>query len=304
MRNYLLQTLLCLLFSIPLSAQIPPVVFVITDPITPVQGQPFDAVVGIVGVNMGTNNYTVMASCPSGCGMGSCNIIFDVPPVPNGDFCTIGLTAPNSTGVFSVEVFVTGPGCDPFCVTSNNFTVVLPVELISFTGQKTDRGIQLDWQTETETNNSHFNLLHSADGKQFELLRQINGAGTTDQKTSYSFLHSSPAFGTNYYQLQQVDFDGETDLSEVINVRFGENAANPVTISPNPASHFIDITTSTKVDQFRLIDLTGKVVEEGEIQEGTSLNLPLPDHLSSGILMVQLQFADGTTQTKRVVIVK
>ena len=87
----------------------------------------------------------------------------------------------------------------------------LPVSLSSFTGKLNGNATQLDWKTQSEQNNSHFDILRSTDGKVFELIGTKAGNGTTQQVSNYSFTEKAPLAGVIYYKLRQVDFDGKSE---------------------------------------------------------------------------------------------
>ena len=97
--------------------------------------------------------------------------------------------------------------------------VTLPVELSSFTAQKTNKGIQLKWTTASEKDNNYFEILRSSDGIAFENLSKVLGAGNSSAAKSYSFNDENPLPGTNYYQLNQVDYNGKSSKSKVIAIR-------------------------------------------------------------------------------------
>ena len=63
-----------------------------------------------------------------------------------------------------------------------NFTELtpLPVELIKFDGKVNNNQVDLFWITASEINNDYFTLEKSNDNKNFELLTQKVGAGTTN----------------------------------------------------------------------------------------------------------------------------
>ncbi|MCB0564281.1 MAG: hypothetical protein KDD01_07880 [Phaeodactylibacter sp.] len=87
---------------------------------------------------------------------------------------------------------------------------LLPVTLTSFTARAEGSYITLQWATATEENNDHFLLQHSLDGRKFEELTRLPGAGSTQEPQAYSFRHTSPSGGLNYYRLVQAGFDGAT----------------------------------------------------------------------------------------------
>jgi len=94
----------------------------------------------------------------------------------------------------------------------------LPVELISFTAQVSPTSVLLNWATSTEINNSGFNIERSVDGVNFNKIGFVPGIGTTSEMNSYSFTDNNISDGTFYYRLNQIDFDGSSTLSEIIEV--------------------------------------------------------------------------------------
>jgi len=101
--------------------------------------------------------------------------------------------------------------------------VVLPSELVSFYGLNNQEFNSIYWQTASEQNNDYFTLSHSTDGYNFTQLAQLDGAGNSDQTLSYSFDHTRPAAGVNYYKLSSTDFDGSTYLKGIIAVNTKSN---------------------------------------------------------------------------------
>lgn len=97
--------------------------------------------------------------------------------------------------------------------------VTLPVELSSFNAKRTNKGIQLKWTTVSEKDNNYFEILRSSDGIAFENLSKVLGAGNSSAVKSYSFNDENPLSGTNYYQLNQVDYNGKSSKSKVIAIR-------------------------------------------------------------------------------------
>jgi len=93
----------------------------------------------------------------------------------------------------------------------------LPVELLSFEGKAVQEGILLEWQTASESNNSHFEL-YRFDEIGEGLLGRVDGAGFSSQQQDYDFLDSNPMDGWNQYRLYQVDFDGTRTDEGVISV--------------------------------------------------------------------------------------
>lgn len=88
---------------------------------------------------------------------------------------------------------------------------VLPVAFLDFSAQKQNTGgVVLNWNTSSEKNNSHFEVLRSNDGKLFDNIAHVNGSLNTDDLKNYQFVDLTPKLGINYYSLKQVDLDGKT----------------------------------------------------------------------------------------------
>ncbi len=105
-------------------------------------------------------------------------------------------------------------------LTEEGMLVFLPVELLYFNGEHTDAGVLLRWATATESNNDFFTLERSYDGRDFEAIATVPGAGTTSETRNYSFYDktlplSIPA-NIVYYRLKQTDFDGQFSYSDII----------------------------------------------------------------------------------------
>ncbi|HWY98326.1 MAG TPA: hypothetical protein VNY36_04490, partial [Bacteroidia bacterium] len=84
----------------------------------------------------------------------------------------------------------------------------LPIQLMSFTAANTNDAVQLQWATGSEIDNSYFTLSRSTDGVNFTVIATVKGAGKSTTENNYSYIDLSAPAGTNYYRLQQTDYDG------------------------------------------------------------------------------------------------
>lgn len=97
-----------------------------------------------------------------------------------------------------------------------DITPILPVELTSFTANCNPRGIELKWQTASETNNDCFKLYKSFDGTHYQLFAQVPGNGTTSETQNYSIIDEDISGKIIYYKLVQFDYDGtSTDYDPI-----------------------------------------------------------------------------------------
>ncbi len=119
------------------------------------------------------------------------------------------------------------------------YTGPIPVEFTTFAANVAGEKIELTWETATETNNKGFEVERSSDDVSFASIGFTDGNGTSAEAHSYSFVDHHATSGTYYYRLKQVDFDGTSAYSEVVEVEFvptefslGQNYPNPF----NPAT--------------------------------------------------------------------
>src|SRR5690554_4455829 len=106
-----------------------------------------------------------------------------------------------------------------------NECIVLPIELISFTGEYKDLTNILTWVTSSERNNDYFILSYSSNGEHWEIIKKIPGAGNSNSIQNYQVSHNDFENGINYYKLMQVDFDGQAKVYPIISIDNSETNA-------------------------------------------------------------------------------
>ena len=101
----------------------------------------------------------------------------------------------------------------------------LPVEWLDFTATKQKLDVLLQWSTAQEKNTLDFTVQHSTDGSIFTDIITQPAAGNSNTVRGYSFVHTSPVLGYNYYRILQRDFDGKSSHSEIRKVEFTSELA-------------------------------------------------------------------------------
>ncbi|WP_113663320.1 T9SS type A sorting domain-containing protein [Pedobacter nanyangensis] len=178
---------------------------------------------------------------------------------------------------------------------------VLPVNLISFTGKKLGSSALLNWQTASENNNAHFNLLRVGANGKFEKIGEVKGRQNTSAFTNYTFTDFNPLAGNVYYQLQQVDLDGTIHTYEnLVVLTFNQQ---PIQLSVSPASnHSVNVLISgSKAGKAKLTisDTNGKIISSKWLWLTAGNNdTDVPAPRSKGIYIATLQSATGKTNTK------
>jgi hypothetical protein len=115
---------------------------------------------------------------------------------------------------------------------------VLPVKLTSFQANCEDAGYNsVTWQTESETNSSHFIVERSRDGDVWLTGSSIPAAGTSNTLKNYTYTDmSAGANFEGYYRLRQVDFDGEEEVFGPISINCDNVKDDYIEIYPNPSN--------------------------------------------------------------------
>lgn len=181
-------------------------------------------------------------------------------------------------------------------------TATLPVTLANFRGTKQNGINVLSWTTETENNNSGFELQRSADGVNYSTIQFVGSKaenGNSNTALHYEVKDAKPFVGTNYYRLKQIDKDGKFSLSTVVMLR-GERVSKVdiVNVYPNPVINVLNVLavspTSERVN-IVVSDVTGKVVMNKNVMLVTGDNtLQLNvSSLGAGTYTVKMLCANG-----------
>lgn len=168
--------------------------------------------------------------------------------------------------------------------------VPLPVELVSFKAEVEGEKVQLLWSTASELNNDFFIVERWIDGELFEPIGTVDGSGTTNELINYGFVDRSPVNGLSYYRLKQVDFDGTTAFSEIIQVDFYSGLSDvTVLLYPNPASDFFHVNIDATIEnaEVRIIDQLGRDMTAGIEREEGVFKLAT-NHLETGVYIVEV----------------
>jgi|GEM_PF-6977762 len=138
----------------------------------------------------------------------------------------------------------------------------LPVELTSFQTEVADnQKVNIRWETATETNSSHFIVERSRDAVNYKSIAQIEAAGSSNSKKTYSFMDELALFGTNYYRLSQIDKDGTQQVFRPQAVIIDDSYL-PFGVFPNPSNGYNFKVKVEDSDEaiLKLTDLSGSVI--------------------------------------------
>jgi hypothetical protein len=192
----------------------------------------------------------------------------------NNTYCFSGANPGTPIGGMLERILVSGTG--NWLAEGSSVTPILPIQLIDFTARPYENVQQslLSWSTATEQNSKEFDIEWSLNGINWQTIGTEEAAGNSATEKDYSFIHTFPATGINYYQLKEVDEDGNATFSDVREVTFMGNGR--IAISPNPAASIVNIrcTYSNPNLPFEVINVLGQRIAAGTLNSG-NLNMDL-----------------------------
>ena len=151
--------------------------------------------------------------------------------------------------------------------------------------------MNLSWATASELNAQNFKVERSRDLRTFELVGILKAAGNSKDQQEYTLNDPKPYFGTSYYRLSQIDFDGSVYFYNPVAVII-EDKDLPFGVFPNPvnAKVFSLKVESADEAQVSLHNLLGQAVpiQTVKISE-TVLELKPQSELPTGTYVVTVQ---------------
>ncbi len=184
----------------------------------------------------------------------------------------------------------------------------LPVDLISFNAKEQSASIVLNWQTASELNNDYFAIERSSNGRDFTEIAKQEGIGTSSEINNYAFEDINPEKGINYYRLRQVDFDGTTYYSHLVQAKFGNDTkGNELSVYPSVIQSaqtlMVDLEGFESSEKVKLsvININGKLMGSSiEVLAGQLISLPNTD-LINGVYVLRVESATTVRSAKFVV---
>ena len=183
----------------------------------------------------------------------------------------------------------------------------LPVSLLYFkamVSQNTERdAVRLYWATASELNAQNFKVERSRDLKTFELVANLKAAGNSKDQQEYTLTDPKPYFGTSYYRLSQIDFDGSVYFYNPVAVIIADKDL-PFGVFPNPVNSKVFNLKVESADetQVSLHNLLGQAMPIQTIKVSeTVLELKPQSELSTGTYFVIVQGIVGKKSYKVVV---
>jgi hypothetical protein len=215
-------------------------------------------------------------------------------------FRTVGFTAgptANDTAFKTSFPFVQGPwrGFVGQSYVGPTAATALPASFLAFNAEKIGNQVQLTWDVTNEVNNDRYEVEHTTGNGGYKKIGTVNGR--SGNANTYRFTHGTPAAATNFYRIKQVDRDGKSSYSPIRSVKFDSKSV--MSITPNPATTFIRVSSDKPGLQISLFDNNGKKlaskVAANGIAEFDIANLP------KGSYMVVAEDKGVRLETRKIV---
>lgn len=178
------------------------------------------------------------------------------------DVVTLAATYANDTANF-----VTAKGAPTVC---NSAGGSLPVLFTGIEAVAKGNTVFVNWITHMEVDHDYFQVEYSTDGKTFTLLENVKGKGQGQSVQKYTYAHSQPVAGLNFYRLKVVSTSGQADYSQIVKVNLNSTLkVGVIRTYPNPFIDKVNVDVELERNQLvhlLLTDNTGKLIQSKSMQ--------------------------------------
>ena len=169
--------------------------------------------------------------------------------------------------------------------------------------------VLLKWRTETEVNNFGFEIERTnglnETSIQWNKIGFVEGSGNSNSPKYYIFTDTPKSGSKYYYQLKQIDSDGQTEYSNIISVEIKildqytlcQNYPNPF----NPATNITYNLLSDGIVSLKIYDVLGSEVTTliNDFQKVGVYTIPFNGKdLSSGIYICRINSGNYSSLIK------
>jgi hypothetical protein len=190
------------------------------------------------------------------------------------------------------------------------YETIIPVEMTLFSASIVTSGVELNWSTATELNNAGFEIQKQIYNGDFITIGFVNGQGTSTQINEYSFIDDKVNPGKNVYRLKQIDFNGNYEHSNVVeiffyllnNYKLEQNYPNPF----NPTTTISFNQQKAGYVKLTLFNLLGQELKSliNEYKEAGNYKIHFDaDKLNSGMYIYKIE-VNGFIQSRKMLLVK
>ncbi len=156
---------------------------------------------------------------------------------------------------------------------------VVPVRYTTLNANTYENGVQVNWVTEFERDNSYFEVERSFDGSSFTTVGMVLDAeNVVNNSRSYRFKDNAAILKSKsivYYRLKQVDVNGTITYSSVVAAKLKVNGSNNIQLFPNPVVNQTTITfksDANAMSTIQIVGISGQVVKTLSVSSKAGIN--------------------------------
>ena len=176
-----------------------------------------------------------------------------------------------------------------------------PIDLTRFDGVVDGNKVVFGWSTAHEINSRYFVVERSRNGKDFEAVDSLAGAGDSRKAVVYNLNYGKPWPGQSHYRLRSVSLDGSIYYSDVLTINMKSN------------SHLLQVNTASRSEavlayrtgaresaMVQLYDLNGRMYFQKQVnfEKGSNIRRIDTRHLPAGVYLVRVLRASGSETAK------
>jgi len=155
---------------------------------------------------------------------------------------------------------------------SSNCSYPLPLTLLYFKAFKNENAVAVTWSVIDQIDSDQYEILKSNNGKDWQLLGAVASYDHGSGVLQYSLTDAEPAAGLNYYKLVEVGMNGKRKEYSITSISWAMELETDFSIYPNPTEGELNIIIKGPYSfyQFEIIDLTGKILSQLTLPNGTN----------------------------------
>jgi hypothetical protein len=209
----------------------------------------------------------------------------------------------------AVSVIRTGTGAGNAVVNSVQLTVhyaiLAPIILTSFDVSRTaENHVIINWATSTEDKVKMMYVERSGDGRNFTTIFNVTPVGARNKYTRYSVTDKTPAAGTNFYRLKEVDYDGNVYYFDMKSVSISSKIGTRFQAFYSGSDLKVNVAGIKGNFTIAVYDAGGRLLNSQQVSINSGshqASMPTPER--SGIYFVNLN-GEGIKETAKIFVAK
>lgn len=182
----------------------------------------------------------------------------------------------------------------------------LPLKFIYFDSKTLHKNnivlIENKWQTTNEINVNHYKIQRSIDAISFETIGNVAAKNFSNNEYSFFDKISNLNFDTYFYRIVGIDNDGKKTYSTIKKLTTNQSKTkSDVSIFPNPAKSWINISANQLIKTIEIYDALGKRVKAFSNVNNSFLKINC-DFLNKGFYIIKTEFTNNQSINQKLLI--